>query len=436
MGRIFILALTLTCALAAQEKYPLREIVIEGAQHFDKDRIQAETGLHVGDMVNEADFQKAVARLTETGVFETLSYRFGPKDGGYSLTFEVDEVDQVFSVRFLNFDEPEPQLLEELHQQIPLFKTEVPATGRMVDQIGDALQKRWMAAGHDSRVIGQLLPIDGESLAMVFQPEQRMQSIAFVEFKGSAAIGPLDLQRSFNPKAMGEPYTEARLLQLLQYNVRPMYEEKGFMGVEFCPCEARPDDASLGLIITVEVHEGDVYSYGSIQRPDVPPVSPDKLDSLFDFSSGERVNMTAVQTSLGRLDELLRTVGFLKSQTLEDHKVHDDTKTVDLVFHTELGPQYTFRRLEIQGLDILAEPVVRKRWGLEPGRPFNATYPRFFLDTIEQEGMFEHLAKTEARTHLDETTKTVDVTLIFNGEDRKKGYIPEAQRPKNPNDPF
>ncbi len=432
MARFLLLLVVLAPWLSAQQSYPLRELRVEGAKIFDPERIKDETGLEIGQQVSEADFQDAIARLGAAGVFDTLEYRFGPKDGGYSLTLVVKEVDQVFRVRLLNFDTPEEELLAALREEIPMFRQEVPATGRMVDRIGDFLQKRWMAEGHDSKVMGQLLPIDDGGLAMVFQPEQRLQTISFVEFQGSEAISPLELQRVFNPKAMGEPYTEARLRQLLHYNVRPMFEERGLMGVEFCPCTTRPDESTLGLIVTVEVDQGEQYTYGTVRPPDVPPVSPEKLDEMFDFKSGANVNMTRVTASLGELDERLRRLGYLKSETLVDKKVDENELTVDLTFETTLGPQYVFRRLEIEGLDILAEPVVRKRWGMQPGDPYNSSYPQTFLDRVEADGMFEGLAKTEARTKIDETTKSVDVTLIFRGEGPPKQYVPEAQRPKEP----
>jgi outer membrane protein assembly factor BamA len=432
MVRLLLPLLSFALLLPAQQQYPLRDIIIEGAKVFEPERIKAETGLKIGSMVDEDDFQQALGRLGSTGVFETLEYRLAPKDGGYALTITVREVEQVFQVRLLNFDAPEEDLLAALREEIPLFKQQVPATGQMVDRIGDFLQKRWMADGHDSKIMGQLLPIEGEELAMVFQPEQRLQSISFVEFKGSEAVSPLELQRIFNPKAMGEPYTEARLRQLLHYNVRPLFEERGLLGVEFCPCTTRPDESSLGLLVTVEVDDGEVYSYGVVQRPDTPAVSPDKLDDIFDFKSGATVNMTKVTAALGDLDERLRRMGYLKSETLVEKKVDANELTVDLVFDTTLGPQYLFRRLEIDGLDILAEPVVRKRWGLAPGQPFNSSYPQTFLDRVEADGMFERLAKSEAVTKIDETTKSVDVTLVFRGEGPPKQYVPEAQRPKEP----
>jgi hypothetical protein len=81
----------------------------------------------------------------------------------------------------------------------------------------------------------------------------------------------------------------------------------------------------------------------------------------------------------------------------------------------DLGPQFLFGKLEINGLDILSEPEIRKAWGLLPGKPYQPDYPDGFLVGLRNEGVFENLGKTRAEPHIDEATHIVDVTLFFSG---------------------
>ena len=238
-----IAALLLTALLAgsagAQQSYPLREILIEGLRHFDRDRVIAASGLEIGAMVTADDLQRAVDRLSDAGVFETIEFRYGPKDDGYTVTFAVREVEQLYAVRFQGFDEPDEELYALLEQKVPLFSPLVPPTGVMARRIGNTLNEHWRAQGGDSDVAGRLVPIEDGRLAMLYGPEARLQNIAFVTFQGGGVISNLDLQRTFNQSAMGEPYTEARLKELLHFNVRPLYEEFGRMRVTFCPLHGR-----------------------------------------------------------------------------------------------------------------------------------------------------------------------------------------------------
>ncbi len=60
---------------------------------------------------------------------------------------------------------------------------------------------------------------------------------------------------------------------------------------------------------------------------------------------------------------------------------------------------------------------MKRIWTMQQGKPFNPDYPDLFLKRIKEEGMFDHLGKTKADTHLNQQARTVDVTLTFAAED-------------------
>jgi hypothetical protein len=70
-------------------------------------------------------------------------------------------------------------------------------------------------------------------------------------------------------------------------------------------------------------------------------------------------------------------------------------------------------KLDVKGLDLNAEAEIRRLWNLKEGRPFNSSYPDYFLDQIRERGVFETLGRNRAETKLDEAAHTVDVTLHF-----------------------
>ncbi len=105
----------------------------------------------------------------------------------------------------------------------------------------------------------------------------------------------------------------------------------------------------------------------------------------------------------------------------------DANHTVNVTAIMELGPQFLFGKLDINGLDILSEPAVRKMWRIAAGKPFQPDYPDSFLAGIRDEGVFENLGKTRAETHIDESTHVVDVTLFFAGAGSKPRESPRSQ---------
>jgi len=423
---VFCLAAALLPAQQEEQKYPLRAVEILGAKNFDRDRIARLTGLELGEPVGKEDFDRALAKLDDAGVFETIEYRYGPQGDGYKVTFTIQEVEQLYPVRLDGFETPEEELMALLREKIPLFADRVPSTGTMALRIGNTLQQHWSEAGNESEIIGRLAPIEGGRLAMLFQPETELQTISFVTFEGSEAIHPLELQRVFNPTAMGEAYSKARLMELLHFNIRPLFEEKGRMDVQFEEASVERDPASSGLLIKVKVTDGPSYTYGSVQKPEAFGLPEDTVDKVFDFDPGDPVDMKLAREAQAELDERYRRNGFLRADTKLETDVNHEARTVDLTWKVTPGPQYTLRKLNIRGLDILSEPAVRKRWAMQLGEPFNASYPAFFLDRIRAEQMFDNLERTKWTREIDETTKTVEVTLIFEGKEPEKDGIPNV----------
>ena len=105
----------------------------------------------------------------------------------------------------------------------------------------------------------------------------------------------------------------------------------------------------------------------------------------------------------------------MKAHATFDECVDHDERRVHLDIDIAIGKQYKFSRLIVEGLDILSEPTVRKRWGMQAGDPFDVRYPAYFLDRVKADAMFENLKRTSWSIDIDEARALVDVTLVFSG---------------------
>ncbi len=425
-------AAVLAAALPAEDAFPLRAVEFEGNRHFSSEALVRLTRLEIGAPVRKSDFNAALRQLSEAGVFERLEYKYGPLDGGYRVTFLVEETPELFPVRFEGFDAQDEEIRRMLAARVPLFGDRVPPTGPMVATIGNALQDWWKQRGNESKVEGRLVPSGDDRLEMLFGPRRETRNIAFVRFRNSGRLSALELQRKFNQVAMGEPYSEARLRELLQHNVRPLYAEAGYMNVKFCPCEAAPDPDTEGLLVQVRVEQGDVYKIGEVTWPQPLPVDPRNLSKVNRIVSGDTVNMTAAYGTMAAIAESMKRQGYMKAEARFETAVDHEAKLVHFDIAIAPGAQYTFSRLIVLGLDILSEPAVRKRWGMQAGAPFDIRYPAYFLERVKADAMFENLKGATWSMDIDQTRKTVDVALVFSGNERRKGPAPIIEKPRTP----
>lgn len=419
--RTVAIAILGVLAAHAEDSYPLRAIEFEGNQHFSAEDLTSVTGLELGQAVQKPDFDKALRKLNETGVFESLRYQFGPLGDGYRLSIVVREVPELFPVRFEGFDVDPATLESLLDETLPLFVGLAPGGGPMVRMLVNALQSWWGERGGAEEVIANLVPSGDGQFELVVSPERQSLNIAFTQFRNTGDVDARELQRIFNQSAVGEPYSESRLKELLHYNARPIYTEMGYMNVTFCPCETRPDPDSEGLLVDVEVQQGDMYLFGEVNWPEPMPIDEDTLRRVNQIGPGQIANMKAAYDTMARISEGMKRHGYMKAQATFDERVDHDERRVHVDIEIAIGKQYKFSRLLVEGLDILSEPAVRKRWGMQPGDPFDVRYPAYFLDRVKADAMFENLKRTSWSIDIDEARELVDVTLVFSG-------MPETDR--------
>ena len=402
-------------ALRAEDPYPLRAIDFDGAERFAPEDLVAVMGLELGQGVTKRDFDGGLQRLQGTGMFENLSYRFGPQGDGYRLVVTLRELPELFPVRFEGFGADSEVLSNLLRETLPLYAEVLPHGGPAVGAAVGALQSWWREQGGEEEVVADLVPSSDTDLEMLLRPERMAANIAFVRFANAGDVDSRELQRVFNLAVVGEPYTEARLMELLTYNARPLYTERGYMNVEFCPCEAGPDPDSEGLLVDVHVEQGEVYRFGTIAWPEPLPIDPESLDKVNLIEAGYVANMKSAYDTMAAISEGMKRQGYMQAQaTFEETVDHEDLR-VDLEVQIATGQQYVFSRLIIKGLDILSEPTVRKRWGMQAGAPFDIRYPAYFLDRVKADAMFENLKRTSWTLAIDEPNGRVDVTLYFSG---------------------
>jgi outer membrane protein assembly factor BamA len=420
----WLLVASLCCAQARSQrrqatapgdvKWPVERITVEGNRRYTQEQILAVAQLEVGPPAGREEFEAARERLLDTGAFESIAYRFQPSaDGkGYLVTFEVAEVEQVYPFRLERLPFSEAEVAAAVRAASPLFGEAIPATDRALRRCTEALEKALGERGLSQAVVARLTADAPDRLVIVFQPAAPPPVIAEVRFRGNQILPELALRNAISGVAVGVPYSELRMRQLLDSSIRPLYEARGRLRVAFPSVQAEKSPLVEGVVVTVEVSEGDTYTLGEVSFAG-EGVPLDELREAADFRTGVPANFSEIAEGVERIRKALGRRGYLQAGVNVDREIRDDSKTVHLRVRVSPGPQFTFGKLVIQGLDINGEAAVRRLWTLKPGAPFDASYPDFFLERIREDGVFDNLRKTKSVLAIREETRTVDVTLIF-----------------------
>jgi outer membrane protein insertion porin family len=427
-------------AAPAPASWPVEKVEVEGLRVYTVEQVRAVLGIKPGQVAGQKDFEAARKRLEDTGAFENVGFRFAPAANGkaYTVTYEVMEAGPRMPVRFEELGVTAGDLEKALKRNDPFYAPTIPATQPLLERYTGIIHQFLLSQGKTVKVVAKVEPDDHGDLAVVFRPAGGHPVVARVRFTGNTVVASPVLENAINAVAVGVPYTEEHFRQLLNLQVRALYDARGRVRVAFPEVHTQPDQDVKGLAVTVKVDEGASYTLAAVnvQGSGLPPEDWKKIN---EFKPGDVFNAQRLQAGAAQVEARMRREGYMHAKSSLERKIDDQAKKVTLTVRVIPGDRYTFTGLKIEGLDILTEPTIRKMWGLKEGEPFNSDYPNFFLGQVKEEGILDNLGDTKSVVKADDQTHTVQVTLLFKGEPpkpKKRDRRQDAARPDSTPGPF
>jgi outer membrane protein insertion porin family len=366
------------------QDFPLLNVQVEGNARLPGPAIAAAGGLRSGQRATKGDFDNAAKALFDTGLFASASYHYvaSPDGKGFLLTFQVQEAPAPVIVRLDIPGLREDDLWKELATSAPLVTRQMPENIQAEAYYKSALESVLVRLNHAQKIANRTegsLAASGK-MTSVFLPAD-LPKVGGIRFEGNRAFDQAALTKVLGPLAVGRSLTEHDFRELLDLNIKPLYEEKGFLTVKFSGVtfsnEAQPP---VPLVSTI-VEEGPVWMLGQVElNGDLP--NRDQAKKKANFPEGKLANWKKIEESFGSIELDLTRQGYLGPQTRVTRTYHDDSKIVDLAAEVRPGKQFFFGQLLISGLDASARARAQKLWTLKPGDPMNAPYIDDYLREV------------------------------------------------------
>ena len=153
---------------------------------------------------------------------------------------QVKENDKLIPLVFDNFPwYTDQELIDKVHQDIPMFRGKVPVDGGMIDQVAD-LVAALLAAKNPQFHVNYLRSSEagGPVESILFSVNGANIRIRNVEYPG-AGKGPQEQLVAAAKKIQGAEYTRTVLAKYAESEVRPIYLKQGYLKVGFSPSQAR-----------------------------------------------------------------------------------------------------------------------------------------------------------------------------------------------------
>jgi outer membrane protein insertion porin family len=409
---------------AAPDKWPIESLSVEGNQLFPAAQILAVAALNVGQVAGKPEFDAACGRLTASGAFETVGYKFVPAGAGkgYAGTFQVTETTSVFPAQFEDLGEPGADIEKLLTARDPLFSmAHLPANQVTLDRDAHWVEEYLATKGKHDKIAAAVTAMGADRFVILFRPVVALPAVAQVSFEGNRIVPGSVLRTAISTAGIGSAYTESGFRQILEAAVRPVYEERGRLHVTFPKIRAETEKDVQGVHVFVTVDEGEVYNLGKVSVVSATatptPIPAGRLLAEGDFKTGDIDNSELIAAGLERIRKMLLLAGYLDVKVSSGRRVDDARKTADIEVRVDAGPQYLMGKLTITGLDLEGEAAIKRIWSLKEATAFNPEYPEQFLARVREEGLFDHLGKTRSDVKIDAKTHVAAVTLVFSPDD-------------------
>lgn len=346
-----------------QSTFELTKIDIEGLARFQPAAVLSTMGIKPGSSGGKPEFDAACGRLIATGLFAGCNWKYVPSTRtAVTLSFQLKEAEAGQKVRLTVPGVDEKLLWEWLRANEPLVQPQMPASDEAIRFYTGAIQrflKKDVAASVHSN-------LETRENTLVFRPAN-LPAITSVKFEGAQAIAAATLEKTLAPIALGTPFTEYDVKQLLDMNIRPMYENLGRLNVSFPAIEAS------GGAVTVRVEEGRVYTLAKVGMTGLPASSQPAL------TIGETAQWNRIATGLETGAKTLRDQGYLEARYKIERQFDHAAGSVSLSVAYTPGKKFSFHALRLEGLNPPQQVNIRSLWKLAEGAPMNESYVEEFL---------------------------------------------------------
>ena len=424
--RLVYLALLLGCAclLFAQTRKPssppsasrLLSVKVTGSKRYTPDEIIAATGLQRGQPVIEDDFKAITQQLGESGAFSNVAYTFQFSSEGIKLELQVADSDPFVPVRFDNFVWLSDQdLMRKISASVPLFQGELPVSGKLVDQVSDALQTLAIELKLKGRAdYLRSGPTDGPVEAFDFSITGQDIRIRQVAFPGA---GPAELPalEAAARQMSGQEFVRPTLRIQVDKNFLPVYLERGYLKASFSDAQPKvvedsPDETLVDVAFPVS--PGLQYKLSELQISSYKVFPIEKLRDLIHLQPGQIIDAVQLNKDMEAIKGLYGSRGYMATRIVATPETNDADSTAKYVLQFQEGDIYKMGDLDIRGLDSHYTERIAAAWKLRPGDTYDGQYPKKFTQDAMSllPGDDWNIVVHET---VEDKDKTVDVSLHF-----------------------
>ena len=367
----------------------LHEVHVDGLKNLSEAQVVALSGLAPGSQIGRKDLQDAADSLVRTGLFAKVNYKFEThNESTLTVMFNVEENPRL-PVSYDNFPwYSDSELDDAVKKALLFYDGHLPAAGEVVERAASALKEFLTARDPKIEITHQVVasPLSDGS-EQQFHVEGPVLKIASLEFSDPKLSEDLAV-RAHLSEIVDHPYSRMMIDVFLSEQVRPIYQQQGFLQAKIGPPEVRLSmNPNQKLPDTIPVYvpcvPGPAYKWKGVEWQGNSALSTITLTNTLGMKTGELANGQAIEGAWQRIREEYGQRGYLEAKVTPAPVFDDTAHTIGYQVAIVEGRQFRYGSMTISGLSLAGERQIQQAWTMKPGDLFDKKLFEDFLFNLE-----------------------------------------------------
>ncbi len=411
----FLLASTASVVIpdvAYAQQYRFSTVEITGNQRIESGTILTYAGIARGERVSAAQLNDAYQRILASGLFESVE--IVPQ--GNQLVINVVEFPTINRISIEgNRRLKDEDLLPALQSQPRrVFSPAVAeADAQTITEAYSASGR--LAATVEPRIIRR----SNNRVDLVFEiTEGRVVEVERLSFVGNRAFSERRLRRVLETKQAGIfrelIRSDSFIADRIEFDkqvLRDFYLSRGYVDFETLSVNSELVRSRDGFLVTFNVREGQQFRVGEVTVvSDLEEADPDLFLDEVRMRGGAIYSPSLIEENIARLERLAirEEIDFVRVEPRVTR--NDEELTLDVEYVLTRGPRVFVERIDIEGNNTTLDRVVRNRFRVVEGDPFNPREIRESAERVRALGYFSN-ADVNAREGSSPDQVVIDVDV-------------------------
>ncbi len=397
MKRLFYFFIFLLLLTNQSYSENFSEIKILGNKRITKETIILFSGAEnlKNKEINDNDLNKLLKKLYETNFFDDVSLKIEKK----VLIISLIENPLIQDVRFEGVKNKD--ILEFLNEQIQLKKRTSYIKDNVKNDLSIIMNVLKGSGYYFAEVDSSIIENDNNTVDIIYNINLGEKAfIKKIKFIGNKVFKDGKLKRiiaseenRFWKFISKSKYLDINRIQLDENLLRNFYKNNGYYNVNIESSSAKLINET-DFELTFNINAGKKYYFDnvSLEIPsDFDKKNFEKINDILTKANGRHYSLNFIEKILKRIDQLILSEEF-KFLTASFNETVSDNK-INLKIYFEDTDKTFISRINIIGNYITREKVIRNKFLVDEGDPYNEILLTKTVNSIKSTGIFKNVEK-------------------------------------------